>query len=637
MSSCSVLVLILLFTTLIFFTGTAYAKKNSLNITMVERISQISSYDGSTERNTGTSQTGVTLSAIQFNGTIVIKNVGLDILSNVNITLNRTANLTSNFSVLYAPSYVNLQYSRISPGANAWIYMRQLNVGSNVTLWYRANPTAFGEPINITESYSKNRIMLGSWINVTVNVTNSLHRPVNLYNVVLTKVPKLYYDENLVLTWFNYTSLSGPDSANARITYSGGRPTLTWNASGKTLNQGESALIYFRATAPISLNVSYLGSNNDAYVRIGNLSATFSFNGTASGLSIKNVNGTSQISIAANKERVNATHWRTSVNFTNIAKGLDYNLTKISIWSTNTSATQVVPDNASILVPSSSSILYPRVAVANGSSYSTSPVTFAWTWVPIVWADANIKILDDGTQIKTLRSGGDKTGGYVFVEEIYVMKGYFIKATKRIVPYGAIRPNVYNVSIVIENIGTQKTPDLMTLFELVPPGFYNIILSTGATDNDRNVVDSENELRITNSTGSLRYDAQSDLVLGLVNTGIISSGSSRYNNYSGFRVDLKALKPNSNGDGVYQSTGQNASREIQILYQINGTGSLSRIQNVYVVGVDPVRLDGAQGSSSMNTSMDVVVKDERVRIVASTFVLLASLIGSAILMSKKDE
>jgi hypothetical protein len=281
--------------------------------------------------------------------------------------------------------------------------------------------------------------------------------------------------------------------------------------------------------------------------------------------------------------------------------------------------------------------LYPRIAVANGSSYASTPVTFAWAWVPIVWADANIKILDDGTQIKTVHSGEDKSGGYLFIEEIYVMKGYFIKATKRIIPYGAIKPNIYNVSIVIENIGTQKTPDLLTLFELVPPGFYGIILSTGLNDNDRNMADGENLLSISNSTGSMRYDAQSDLVLGLVNTGIINSGISSYNNYSGFRVDLKALKPNSNGDGVYQSALQNASREVLISYQLNGTGSMSRIQNVYVIGVDPVRLDGAQGSTNLDSSMDVLVKDEQLRIVASTFVLLASLIGSAILMSRHDD
>lgn len=186
MNKAGVLLVSVIFIVLLVFSGSASAKKNSLNITITERISQISAYDGSSKKNTGTSLTGVALNTIKFNGTIIIKNVGLDILSNVNVTFNRTANITSNFTVVYAPAYVNFRYSSIIHGVDAWVYLRQLNVGDNVTLRYTAYPSNFGDPINVTESYSENRIMVGSSINVTLNVTNSIKRNVNLYNVVLT-------------------------------------------------------------------------------------------------------------------------------------------------------------------------------------------------------------------------------------------------------------------------------------------------------------------------------------------------------------------------------------------------------------------------------------------------------------------
>jgi len=67
------------------------------------------------------------------------------------------------------------------------------------------------------------------------------------------------------------------------------------------------------------------------------------------------------------------------------------------------------------------------------------------------------------------------------------------------------------------------------------------------------------------------------------------------------------------------------------------TGSLSRIQNIYVVGVDPVRLDGAQGTGDVSSNMSLVVRDERIKMIASTLLLLISLIGSMIIVSRNND
>jgi len=627
-------ILLVLVFYILFITPNVNAKLNSLNITISEEISEIVAFDGISERNTGLSRTNIALHPLFFNGTIVIENVGDDILSNINISLNETDLLTTNLSIFHSPSYSNIQLSEIIPGTDAWIYIGQLLVGDNVTLSYDADATSFGEPINVTESYSEDRIMLGSSLNISVNVSNSLTQPVTLNNIVITKYPQEYIDEDGNPTWFNYTNLAGPDSSNATITYTGGKPTLVWNVSNKTLAQGEWNNIWFDATSPYSLNESELGPGGmETYLVIGNMTISFDFSGLSTGLNVIDVLGNSMAAVTAQKELINTTHWRASVNFSNVADSIDYNLTKISVWATNFTSGGFVPDDPAYLVPESNFTWYPNLAVANKSYWASSDIEFAWDWVPVIWVDVALKILDDGTQIRTLYEGKDKQGGYLFVQEIYVLKGYFIKATKRIIPYGLSNPNIYNVSIVLENIGTSRTPEWLSAFDLIPPGFNLVNLDTGLTNNNRNVSDGENDLLISNSLGTYDYGSLSDLVLGVSDTGIINVLTSNYYNYSGFHVDLRAIYPNSNGDTLYDSA--NSTQEIEIFYQMNGTGDISRIQNAYIIGVDPVRIQGATGTKELDANVFIELRQEKSKIIASTLVLLVSLIGTFIITFNK--
>lgn len=631
----SIFIVLLLVFILSFSSQNVTGKLNSLNISITEEISEIVSFDGINEQNTGLSRTNIALHPLFFNGTMVIKNVGNDILSNINITLNETNLISTNFTIINAPSYSNLQLSDIIPGNDAWIYIRQLVVGDNVTLSYDADASSFGEPINITEIYSEDRIMLGSTVNITINVSNSLNQPVTLNNITLTKYPQEYIDEDGNPTWFNYTNLAGPDLGNASITYVGGKPTLVWNVSGNTLSQGQWNSIWFDAISPFSLNESELGPGGmETYLVIGNITVSFDFTGLSTGLNVKDIVGNSMAAVTAQKELINTTHWRASINFSNVAESLDYNLTQISIWATNFSGGGMVPDDNANLVPNSNFTWYPNLAVANKSSWASGDIEFAWDWVPIIWVDAALKILDDGTQIKTLYQGKDREGGYLFIEEIYVLKGYFIKATKRILPSGPSDPNIYNVSIVLENIGSSRTPEWLSAFDLIPPGFSLVHLDTGVTDDDRNVTDGENNLLVSNSLGTYDYGSTSDLVLGVSDTGIITAPASNYYNYSGFHVDLRAIYPNSNGNTYYNAV--NSTQEIEIFYQINGTGDLSRIQNAYVVGVDPVRIQGATGTKELDANLFFEIKEEKSKIIASSLVLLVSLIGTiAIIFNKR--
>ncbi|MBN2880914.1 hypothetical protein JXM83_02570 [Candidatus Woesearchaeota archaeon] len=617
----------------IFILPSVSANLNSLNISITEDISEVVSYDGSVESDSGTSHTNLQLRPITFNGTIVIKNVGTDILSNINVSFNQTDYLSSNFTIAYAPSYTHLEMNNVSAGVDRWIYLRQLVVGDNVTLTYTADAFNFGEPINITETFSTDRIMLGDTLNISINVTNSLNSAITLENVILTKEPQSYIDESGFPTFFNYTNLAGPDAANVDLTYTAGKPKLVWNASNKDLTQGESVQIWFDAVSPLTLNESELGGTTglENYLVVGNVSIEFTFNGTASGLTVSSVDGNAMAAVTANKQLINTTHWRASVNFSNVASSLDYNLTSISVWATNYSSGNILPDDTPI--SGSNVTWYPNIAVTNGSYWNSTNIEFAWQWVPIIWVDATLKILDDGTQIKTIYEGRNTEGGYTFIEEIYVLKGYFIKATKRIIPAGNSLPNIYNVSIVLENLGTSRTPEWLSAFDLVPPGFSLMYLDLGTTDNDRNVSDSENNLEISNSTGGYEYDSLSDRVLGVNATGIISDVGSAYYNYSGFHVDLKALYAGSNGDSYYDAG--TPMEEIEVRYQLNGTGDLSRIQNVYVVGVDPVRVVGAKGTSEIGLSLDLVSNGEFAKVLGSIIILMASLIGSFIIIKNK--
>lgn len=666
------LVLFAIFLTL-FSTG-VLAEANVLDVYITEYVGEVIAYDQTSgtgipdhltesfgeagEDRNGTSRTGVALYDITIRGYVNITNVetvGNLTLSSVNVTFNNTYNLTG-MDVFYKPAYltdlINISINRQNPNNpnNVSVFIPELRPGDYVTLNYTVSFGAgVGEPLNFTELYSFWRVMTGRTINVTLNVTNNFIRNTDIYDLVITKTPEGFTDVFGNDDYFAFSNLRGEDANNATISNSAGKTILEWNASDGTLVQNETRQIIFDIQAPVNLtspDVNWSQYNDwGAWLRMGNVSSSFKLNGTVSGISLTNVEAVpTDLRFAINKERINESwYWNASVNLTNDANtAVDYNLTSLTIWATKQGEYADPGDSTTWIDGSNVTATYPygflnsqytvnatwdlNLPWSQGVNFDNYSVLFNYSLVPIVWADASFIILDNGTQIFKLNESRSEKDGYLFVEEVYVLLGgYLMKVTKEVTPISAVgAKNRYLINVTLENVGVEQTPDLVTVFDMIPKDFKPRIGVNGSTDSvGWNMTNNTNVLDVTNKAGAWANVQTSDFVIGASDTGFISSGS--YEGYWGYNIDFGALNATSDGDGVYDSGL--SDKEIGIAYFIQGNSTLSKIENAYIVGVDPIRLEGANPSESVAS---------RLRIASKTLeylVVIGSLVVSIILLS----
>jgi len=144
-------------------------------------------------------------------GTINITNVGSEDLSNLNITLNGTSNLAAWPTLWSAPAYLTVNGGPVrrtlgipGVGQDWWVYAAVLKPGGSLIYNYTLSITN-NEPVNITESYSVNKMIEGG--SFRINIT-----------VQLSSIPRSMFAENQlsarlwmlidVLCWPIWTILS---------------------------------------------------------------------------------------------------------------------------------------------------------------------------------------------------------------------------------------------------------------------------------------------------------------------------------------------------------------------------------------------------------------------------------------------
>jgi hypothetical protein len=689
----------------------SFAATPTLNITIREAVSERLAFDPiNGERKTGVSSTGIELAPIAFDGNISITNVASETISDINITLRNTSNIANQFQIVFQPSYTNVNISPFQPRNDTYVFIRELHPGDRVVLHYKVSNLNFGEPINITEVYTKIKVLTNSTFNITMNVSNSLTSNITIFDINITKTPFKHLGADGNPRYFNFSQIYGNDTKYARIGIIGGRSVLEWNISNRTMKQNEYGWIGFVTRAPVDLNTTWNDTNWGRYMVIGNITVNFLMNTSISGLNIGGIYSVAKAQLSAIKTRINESHWKIGVNFTDKSSTIDYNLTRLTVWATyynqfrdpgnistwvnNTKSPylQGSPDSfesqnlswevnntlnkvttldvdlnkdqiyfeyvnvfngthllfnlsgnkgiyaklvntsgASLNISYCSSVnqqieinesnitdgkVYgsfringtcnkdnaitttmfmlvnsthdsfarytwnPNQNIAAGGSWQNNTFNFNYSEVPEVWARVNYRITDTPSQMTKAYRISENSSGYYFWEEIYVLSGYILKATKFIMPSNRF-DNVYNVTVVIENIGNDKTPDLITVYDMIPQDFWLINLTNNMTDNNDKTIINGININIT----------MNNLTRGINNTGYIKNNNSLFNNYWGFRIDFKPLRKGSNDDGVYDLSLNKS--EIKIFYMINGTGQLSHIKNAFIVGIDPVRLEGA--------------------------------------------
>ncbi|MFP4117340.1 MAG: hypothetical protein ACLFTR_00290 [Candidatus Woesearchaeota archaeon] len=670
----------------LLFVGHAQAETDVLDVRISEYVSQVIAYDQvqgplgaepgdlteatgeDGENRTGVSRTGVDLYDTTIYGVINltnVENIGNQTLVSVNTTINNTNNITE-LNFVSTPSYldastINVSVDMDDPGNpdNISIFIPELRANDTVLLNYTVEGTGVGEPLNFTEIYSFWRVMTGRDVNVTLNATNSFIDDIEIYDLVLTKRPFPYSDVYDGVSYFNFTNLRGEDAANADISMvSNGEgedySRLEWNASGGILSQGETRQIIFDATAPENLtspDVNWsLEDDWGMWMQMGNITADFKMNGSVSGLRLQDVVSVpTDVRTGVSKERVNESwYWNSTINLSHDAAApVDYNLTEVTLWSTQQGEFSD-PGNESTWVQDTNLTAtdygrFETLRTANSTwelnlpwEYDTNianySILFNYSYVPVVWVDPSYKILDTPEQYFKLNESISEPDAYLFIEEIYVLLGgYLIRATKEVNPLmESDTANMYGINITLENIGTEQTPDLVTMFDMVPDGFEPLNFNTDAIQ-PRNMTDDGSVVRVSDTQGSYQRLYDSDYVIGASDTGEISSGP--YDGYWGYNIDFSAINATSPGSGRYDP--DYADKEVGIAYKIQGNHSLSRIENAYIVGVDPIRLEGASPSQSVASRLGIDSETMEYLVVIASLLVSITLLSLGVMLAKK--
>ncbi len=663
----------------VFLVASSYVQASTpaLRVVTTEYVSQVIAYDQviesggqlieaigeEGENRTGISRTGVELKDTTITGFLNITNVetvGNHTLSSINVTINGTDDITSWYLLPPVPSYLmmnsSVDMSDPQGASEISFFISELRANDTLLVGFNVTPGSYGEPLNFTEQYSDWRVLTGRTVNVTLNVTNNFRDAVDIYDIVVQKTPQLYDYDLGPYTFFTYDDLRGLDSGNAGIFTDGyDRTVINWTPRGGTLSQYETAEIIFNSTAPTNISLDWASEDDWAkWMNMGNVSATFKIKGSISGLFIKNATAVSTAALSAvTKERINVSgFWNATANVSNIAKSpLDFELIQLSVWATRqgeysdpgdtgtwvNDSTTIATSYGEMLGVFANATWFPKLNLSSGSSIGNYSIVFNYSYVPIVWMAADFMIYDDGQQIFRLnQSSSHPEDKYLFIEEIYVLLGgYLIKATKSIAPEESATGHRYFVNITLENIGTERTPDLITMFDLLPEDF-NPLTFTGLDPGFRNMTSTSSLLRISDSSGDIDKrisgSDESDYIMGYADTGEIVTGP--YQGYWGYNIDFSALDSGSDGDGRY--TQSLSLSEILIRYRMYGNHSLARVENAYIVGVDPIRLEGARPSQSVASRLSIMSSAAEFVIIVCALVLSVAILAITFIIIKDE-
>ncbi len=660
---------------LLVLTLPAHSSTPALEVVTTEQVSQVISYDQTSggdsditeaigvhgENRTGVSRTGVELQDTLIQGQLNIsnvENVGNHTLSSVNVTINETDAVDSWFEVA-KPDYLmydsSVDMEEPQGASETTFVISELRANDSLIIGFNITDGTYDEPVNFTEAYSDWRVMTGRDVNISLNISNNFDEDVEIYDIEVFKTPQLYESttEGVDYAFFTYHSLRGEDSDNADFFLDDyERTVLNWTPNGGILDSGEEIGVVFNSTAPVNVSLNLSDSDDwSSWMNMGNISAYFKANGSLSGLNIKNVTGRPTAAMmSATKERTDEDGgWNATSNITNIAESpLDYDLRQISLWATKIDEYEDPGDQSSwvgdttlfateygeMSMTTANATWFTDINLSSGTSIDNYTMSFNYSYVPVVWMTADFYLLDDGNQIYTLSETiATQDDDYLYIEEIYVLLGgYLMKATKSFTPLETDDANRYQVNITLENIGEERTPELVTVFDMLPEDFNPITFSSEIEVSSREMTDSSSIIRISDTSGdidrTLTGSDTSDFVLGSSDSGEIESGP--YSGYWGYHIDLNAFEPGSDGDGLYDS--DLSESEVLIRYKMEGNHSLASIENAYIVGIDPIRLEGASPSQSVASRLAMSGDSgERVILVMSLLLSISILLMTFII------
>ncbi len=556
-----------------------------LDISVEEKFNTTADYDGS-----GFSYTTNVV------GYINITNTGTDDLYDVWVVVD--LNNASSLSLLSSTASSNVYvYNNIpasmkasvrsnlnTSGATNFIHIPHLAPGEKVSLTYEVDESALGiahsSPFLINERYNVSKIPANrdvAWkvyMNVSLNQSFFNTFPVSPYVQLdiykyLSNNPKYYGSAN-------WTSLGPISDASTN------KGTTVLNIGGwGTVDPDELDVtgikLNFSAPGDNYVNVSFVvqgnnsGTGGHAYFldKFGFAALSFSFPGNVSGTKILDVFATGNASIAVNKTGPlqNATGqwtmWIGNATIRNKATGLTYVVRNVTMWATQAGGFSIIRGPVEYK---------PNQVIGPNAVYKSPNFQFYYNGVPVIFANATFELIKSTgngwfTNYTTMNlPNATYNSRYVVIEKIYVIGSYLVKVTKHIIPNSTAGNNVFDIYLVVENLGGQKSPYIY-VYDMMPKNFsvYNWNGDWTDVKQDGNWVN------------------KSSMYAG---NGSVANPMTGYT--KGYWWRLNPLNGGADGDGSYTDYGEiDANQSVVIFYQMQGSGEF-RPMDAFIVGIDPM-------------------------------------------------
>ncbi|USN45702.1 MAG: hypothetical protein H6502_01055 [Candidatus Woesearchaeota archaeon] len=541
----------------LLFMSVASALPTRINISLVETVNQNVTY----AENFYLTESTTTCEII---GILNVTNPSPDTVDDIYINFSNTDTMSTNFTLI-AGRYGS-QTLGSAPGDVFQVHIPQLRAGNFSTFNYNMSCGSVQPPLDINTSYGNvehgfNRKVLAghTWqVNQSASNVLAVGQNVNDINISIQVNGILWNGTNSLFSLDelyelgDFANLHGNGTSNT---------SWYWQASAGTLVPGETVWIQYNVTAPNNVPTS------DTYKAITE-TLRYNISYLASNLSLDSVIASAQahdhltkriVQPADNENNTNVT-WEARSNVTtpiNIA----YRLTKLSMWVTTTLNMTNRTTDFGLL----NSTVYPNQEINLSTGYLSTAWEFNFTDgsdpvtspPPVVWMLPYFNIINAYNQI--LNSTYTRNGNDYYMKYIYVVNGYWLEVHKDVV---STYEDQYRIDILVENIGNDWTPQhlVVTVYDFVPSEFTPF-----------------------NYTYSRTPDASANV------TNTEFNGTTHQ-----WNIPLK--NPYNSSLGPISESYNN--RTWNVSYWVNGSGDY-RASELYIVGLDPRKVDGAGGSEAI--------------------------------------
>jgi hypothetical protein len=556
-------VLFFLFTALFFgvLSTESFALPTQLNITMSEVVYQNITYAENFDPNESQKVCNIV-------GNINITNEGNEDIFDIFLRYVNTDKLQTN--ITHVPSTKWGNATDTIGGMPVIIFVPHLRPGNYSTFTYNISCNDSNPPVDIITEYTnyehgfERKVLSGHNWSITQSAFNNLSNEKNVTNLRITLIAQnvTWNDStfNFTLEFLNatgdYTNVTGNGTNNHN---------WTWVPNGGLLEWNQSVNITFIMRAPFSVPFTdnYMALLEEIYYEAPYL---------MSNLTLDEVNASGEIVFDFDKRIIQPSD---NLNNHNVTWQIDpyietdanitFTVNEVTIWITedqdplNTTGDTAWgylgknftgPYKVNISTDWGNSTTYYRFNYTDGSSSAYPP--------PIVWMDPKWIITNADGQIMNYTS--TTNGRDLYMKYIYVINGYWLEITKNVT---TIEDDRFQIFTYVENIGNGWTPEneYVTVYDYVP-----------------------NEFLVYNFSDS-----------SYTNISVGSAGQAYYGESFRWNIPWKDGKNSSLGPKNGEDAVNRGNYSWNVSYMVNGTGPY-RATQLYIVGLDPLKVDGASSS-----------------------------------------